>query len=571
MKRQRVLRRKKGQYEVEVIVVKDLSIPILLGFPAMEEMGVIINTKKGTVSFGKLENEVVVKYKGREEDYVMTVEETIIAPSCMDQAIKVMIDRKNTEGEGLFSIEEIIGIPGLIVEEGLVDEKTQVLKISNYTGRTFKIGKGYPLGIIRKAVWREEEMGEDEVMNVEEGEGMKDTSKEEEEFREDRKKALSGKGISNEGKREIRKVINEFQESFKRKVVYDESKSKLEPYSMRMKADAQPVIEAMNRANPERREIEEKLTNDLFQRGFIEEGQGANRSRLLLVKKSDGTWRTVIDYRKINAQMIPDSYPMPRIDEMLDNLSGAKYFSKLDMTDGFWQIGLDEKSREWTGFATRSRFWRWKVFPMGIMNSPSAFQRAMDKVLGELKWKCVMCYVDDLIIYSETLEEHVRHIRQVLERLAKAGIYAKLAKCQFGVEELKFLGHIVGKEGMKPDPEKTTAVEKMPVPKDAKGVSRFLGMAGFYRKYIRNFSSRTINLRELTRKEKIFEWKEECQKEFEDIKKALTSSPVMTYPNFGKKFIVSTDASYQGLGATLSQMGSGGESDCVCFKEFEHT
>lgn len=170
-----------------------------------------------------------------------------------------------------------------------------------------------------------------------------------------------------------------------------------------------------------------------------------------------------------------------------------------------------------------------------------------------------MCYVDDLIIYSNTLEEHVEHIRQVLEKLSTFGVFVKLAKCQFGVEELKFLGHIVGKDGMRPDPEKTRAVNEMPRPSDDKAVSRFLGMAGFYRKYIQNFASRTVNLRKLMKKDQEFKWDDDCEKELNDIKKALTSHPVMAYPDFSKKFILSTDASYKGLGATLSQMGEGGE------------
>lgn len=420
-----------------------------------------------------------------------------------------------------------------------------------------------PLGTIRNAKCQEEkvELREDGIFLISEETNLEqgnDLTQKEKEFREDRKKALSGKGLSQKDKSEIKKVLNEFKNTFTRKIVYDESKKKLNSYSMTMKDNAQPVIEAMNRKNPVRNQVEEEIANDLFQRNLIEEGKGACRSRLLLVKKSDGSWRTVIDYRKVNAQMVPDSYPMPRIDDMLDNLHGAKYFSKLDMTDGFWQIGLDERSREWTGFATRSKFWRWKVLPMGIMNSPSAFQRAMDQVLGELKWKCVMCYVDDLIIFSETLEDHLKHIRQVLQKLKDFGICAKLSKCQFGVEELKFLGHIVGKKGMHPDPEKTRAVQQMVPPKDAKAVSRFLGMAGFYRKYIQNFAARTGNLRELMKKDKEYIWSKGCQKEFEDIKEALTSGPVMVYPDYDKKFILSTDASYQGLGATLSQAGPGG-------------
>lgn len=157
------------------------------------------------------------------------------------------------------------------------------------------------------------------------------------------------------------------------------------------------------------------------------------------------------------------------------------------------------------------------------------------------------------------MEEHIQHIEMVLEKLQDANFYVKLGKCQFGVEEIKFLGHIVGKDGMRPDPEKVKAVKEMSIPKDEKAVSRFLGMAGFYRKYVKNFSARTSNLRELMKKDKKFEWTKECEKEFNDIKNALCKRPVMAYPDWKKKFILSTDASIQGLGATLSQMGPAGE------------
>ncbi len=554
--RQPVWKKSKSEFEVEIVVVEDLSIPILLGFPTMEEMGVILDTTRGTVSFSNLTKQLEIPYVGKKEEYVYTVEEVVLEPFSA-RIVKLSTERKLEENT-LYTIEEAIGMPGVEIPEGVVDESSKMLLLKNLNNKRYRIKKGLPIGVLKKAIVKEEE----EIMTVEETDkegSQEDLKQEEKDFQEDRKKALSGKGISAKGMKEIGKILRRYQDTFRRKVRYDESKMKITPYKLRMREGAIPVIEPMGRGAPERQEIMSKIIEEIASRGLIEKGKGENRSRVLLIKKSDGTWRTVIDYRKLNTQMIPDSYPMPRIDDMLDNLNGAKYFSKLDMTDGFWQIGLDEESRELTGFATRSQFWRWKVLPMGIMNSPSAFQRAMDQVLGELKWKIVMCYVDDLIIYSNTLEEHLEHIEAVLKKLQEANIYVKLAKCQFGVEEIKFLGHIVGKEGMKPDPEKTKAVKNMDIPKDEKAVSRFLGMAGFYRKYVKNFSARTTHLRELTRKDTKFVWTKECEDEMNDIKDALTKGPVMVYPDWNKKFILSTDASYQGLGATLSQMGPGGE------------
>ena len=253
-----------------------------------------------------------------------------------------------------------------------------------------------------------------------------------------------------------------------------------------------------------------------------------------LVRKKDGTWRFTVDYRKLNSMTIPDAYPLPNIEEMMDNLKGVQFVSKLDLVDGFWHIVLVETDREKTGFATKRGFWRWKVLPMGLMNSPGTFQKAMDEILAEYRWKFCLVFIDDILIFSRTFKEHLEHLRLVLAKLREHGLFAKLKKCKFLMSEMLFLGHVISKEGIRPDPSKVEALDK----KDSVAVRRFLGMAGYYRKFIKNFARRTEHLRRLTRKDVTFVWTKQHRMEFNDIKKALVNHPVMAYPDFTKPFIL---------------------------------
>jgi len=184
-----------------------------------------------------------------------------------------------------------------------------------------------------------------------------------------------------------------------------------------------------------------------------------------LVKKKNGLWRTVLDYRNLNEQIVPDNHPLPLIEEILDNLKGAKYFTKLDLCDGFFNLILHPSVRKYTGFATRKGCFQWRVLPQGLRCSPSIFQRQMDLVLGDANRRFAVMYMDDCLVFSKTLEEHLQH-----------------------------LGHVISAEGVKPDPKKIEAITKMKTPENGDAVLRFVAMAGYHRRYIQNFSKRTYNL-----------------------------------------------------------------------------
>lgn len=537
-------------FSAEFIVAKRLAVPILIGWPTLQDMGAVIDAQEKSVRFRWIteghgvETKIFYKPKKADTQRIILRQKCSIEPqsSCwipIDQPVKM------AHGE-YGELKSMSTVPGLLVG-GLIDGETRYIGIYNPTDHHYTLKAGAVVALVKKRV---------AAVNVVE-ENVQQPAKNE--FEEELNAAISKGRLTQGEQRKLKSLIDKYRDRFRKKVMADDSKFNEKPHHIQLMPEARPVICAMSRLNPEKQKIVEDTVKDLLERKLIEEGDGSWRSRIVLVRKKDGGWRTTIDYRKVNEVIQPNGYPMPRCDEILDQLHGARYFSKLDMTDGFWQIKLDEVSKDVTGFATRSQFYRWRVLPMGLKTSPGVFQSSMDRILGELKWRCVMCYVDDLIIFSKTFEEHLKHISEVLTRLENAGMYIKMSKCAFGVESIEFLGHIVTREGIQADPKKTKALSDMPPPSDAHGVRRFLGLAGFYRRYVKDFAARTVNLRALTEKGAEFKWTKEHADEFEDIKKALTSNPVMAYPDFERNFILATDASIKGLGAVLSQQYPQGE------------
>jgi hypothetical protein len=274
------------------------------------------------------------------------------------------------------------------------------------------------------------------------------------------------------------------------------------------------------------------------------------------VKKKDGSNRFCVDYRKLNNITIKDNYPIPLIEETLDTLKGAKFFTSLDLASGYWQIGLGNLAKQKTAFISQKGLFQFEVLPFGLSNAVSAFQRTMEVVLEGVP--NVKVYLDDILIFSENFEDHLHHIKTVFQKLLEANLKIKPSKCSFAKRETKFLGFDITSEGIKPCREKLQAMINYPVPKNQKQVKRFLGMASYYRKFIPQFSTTAEPINKLLKKNSDFLWSTDCETGFKQIIDALVNPPVLIYPDFTKSFILETDASTVGLGAVLAQKDKNG-------------
>ncbi|CAK9834497.1 Retrovirus-related Pol polyprotein from transposon 412 [Anthophora retusa] len=271
-------------------------------------------------------------------------------------------------------------------------------------------------------------------------------------------------------------------------------------------------------------------------------------------------WRMVIDFRQLNEKTEPDAYPLPSIVEILDQLGSAKYFSTFDLASGFHQIGMGAEDARKTAFSTPYGHYEFNRMPFGLRNAPATFQRLMDSVLSGLQGTEMFVYLDDIVIYASSLSEHHSKFTKLAKRLRKANLKLQPSKCTFLRREVAYLGHIISDEGVKPCPNKISAVKEFPKPKNSKQVREFLGLAGYYRRFIDKFSHISKPLTSLLRKEAKFEWNLPQEKAFETLRTALCTEPVLNYPDFSKPFHITTDASNYAVGAILSQGEIGKDS-----------
>ena len=336
--------------------------------------------------------------------------------------------------------------------------------------------------------------------------------------------------------------------------------------------DEQPVRVPHRRIPPHQMVEVRAHLQKLVQQRIIRPFTSPYAAPVVIVRKKDGSLRLCVDYRMLNEKTRKDAYPLPRIEEALDSLKGAKLFSSIDLAQGYHQVAIDEADIPKTAFrAGTGGLFEYLRMPFGLSNAPATFQRLMEAVMGDLNYSALLLYLDDILVFSKTYEEHLERLEVVFQRLRQHGLKIKPSKCHLLRKECSYLGHVVSAEGVATDPSKTKAIQSWPCPQSEKELRSFLGLAGYYRRFVKGFSKIAAPLHALLSKEgcqkgrkwrrptaqqqQIFQekWDAKCTKAFEELKQRLVSPPVLGYPDFTKPLIVETDASLDGLGAVLSQ------------------
>ncbi|CAI7859372.1 unnamed protein product [Closterium sp. NIES-54] len=351
----------------------------------------------------------------------------------------------------------------------------------------------------------------------------------------------------------IQKLLEEFED-----VLPDDLPDQLPPYRTHQheiieEPGSKPTFRAPYRLSSTELADMKKQIEYLLDKGLIRPSTSPYGAPVLFTPKPDGSLRMCIDYRALNKQTIKNKYPIPRIDYLLDQLRGATVFSKLDLRSGYWQVRMADNSIHKTAFRTRYGSYEYLVMPFGLINAPSTFQAEMNHILRPLLDECVVVYLDDILIYSRDMKQHIEHLRRVFEILRREKFYVKLSKCEFALKKVQFLGHMVSAQGVHVDPKKIEAVRTWKTPENVKELQQFLGFANYYNRFVPQYAKIATPLTNLLKKNIPFKWEDVHQQAMEQLKTALTSAPVLILPDPEKDYVIEADASDQAVGAVLMQ------------------
>ncbi|KAL4388984.1 hypothetical protein GQ457_09G026490 [Hibiscus cannabinus] len=348
-------------------------------------------------------------------------------------------------------------------------------------------------------------------------------------------------------------LVDEFHDVFHNPETLPPARST--DHAIHLVSSAKPVnVRPYRYPHFQKAEVERQI-QQLLAHQLIRKSTSSFSSPVILVKKKDGTWRFCVDYRALNAVTVKDKFPIPTVDELFDELGRARFFSKLDLLAGYHQIRVKAADVPKTAFRTHEGHYEFLVMPFGLTNAPLTFQATMTDMFKPFLRKFVLIFLDDILVYSDDWQEHLNHVRLVLQTLRENGFVAKRSKCDFGRESIEYLGHIVSKDGLSVDTAKVDAIRAWPTLTTVKGVRGFLGIAGYYRRFIKGFASMAAPLSDLLKKGESFTWNEAAQIAMQCLKDHLCSAPILRLPDFEKEFVVETDASGIGIGAVLQQDG----------------
>ena len=358
-------------------------------------------------------------------------------------------------------------------------------------------------------------------------------------------------------------MIDRFKDVFPDDLPKELPPKRSSDFRIQLKEGAKPVTRPPYRmSSVELSELKKQL-DDLIEHGFIVPSKSPYGAPILFVRKKDGSTRMCMDYRALNESTVKNSYPLPRVEDLLDQLQGAKVFSKIDLRSGYHQIRIHEQDTHKTAFRSRYGLYEFRVLPFGLTNAPAHFMALMQEVFHELLDTCAVVYLDDVLIYSRTVDEHDKHLTRVLQLLREHKLYAKLSKCELYQSRISFLGHTLSSEGVHMETSKVDAIQGWPIPLTIADLRAFLGLAGYYRRFIAFFSAIALPLTALLKKDKAYAWNDEADAAFKKLKWAVVNAPVLVTPRQDLEFVVTTDASGYAVGASLSQDSGEGLRPCA--------
>ena len=533
-----------------VYMVPKLSSPCIIGNDFIRKHNLQIDGQQQSVHFKQNSDDSINTHDetplfANQEEYILIADERLKIPPAQIVHMTVRPNKTfsvfNQKGDD-YEVVSLKNTP--CVANGIISpQKNLQIEIANLSERPIIVHPGQALGYMKR-------LNQSQVNFINQRDNTVDNTKS---IGNTTKPKLDETDLNPLQKQELLKIFSEFSDIFCEKP----GQTNKVKHEIKLVPESQPFNLPPYRIAPSRRQVVEQNLREMLEDKIIVPSKSPWASPIVLAPKKDGTLRFCIDYRKLNSMTIRDAYPIPRIDDTLDSLQEAKFFSTLDLRSGYWQVEMEEKSREKTAFITHKGLYEFKVMPYGLTNAPATFQRLMDIVLAGLKWQCCLVYIDDVIIYSPTFEQHVEDLKRVFGALRSAKLTLKTSKCHFCRRETKYLGHVITSDGVKPDPDLIKSVVNFPRPENIRDVQSFLGLTGYYRRFIQNYAKIAEplikQLRYATTGNHHLQWSEECSEALNTLKKKLTTAPIMNTPNFEQPFILEVDACQYGLGAVLTQ------------------
>ena len=368
---------------------------------------------------------------------------------------------------------------------------------------------------------------------------------------------LSSSNLSIQEEQRLYNVLHSFRDVF---ATTGEPLGRTSVVKHKVKTTGSPICQPLRRLPVALKDTFKEEVTKMLNQGVIRHSNSPWSSPLVMVWKKDNTWRFCVDYHKLNSVTHHDIYPLPRIDTTLDSLSDCSLFTTLDLASGYWQVEVAESDKEKTAFSTPQGHFEFNVMPFGLTNAPATFQWLMECVLAGLSGEECLIYLNDIIIFSSSFDDHLVHLTSVLQCLQEAGLKLKPTECHFAMQQVTYFGHVISADSVGPDSSKIAVVADYPTPKDAKQLRQFLGLTNYYRRLVKHYATIAESLHEALRgKQKHFTWDQCCNEAFETLKKHLVSPPILALPNFSEPFILYTDASDVAVGGVLGQVQDGAE------------